>query len=91
MTETISKDEAQRIAKQAAHEAVSELLLRLGIDVNDADEIRSMQADLIYIRQQRKAAEQVGANVRRVALGAFVTGLISLVITGITQYFRQTG
>ena len=88
MTETISKGEAERIAKQAAHEAVSELLLRLGIDVNDADEIRAMQADLIYIRQQRKAAEQLGTNARRFVLGAFVTGVISLIITGLTQYFR---
>ena len=88
MSDALNRDEAKVIARTAAHEAVHELLIRLGVDVSSVEDIRQLQTDLIYIRQQRHAAEQIGANVRRALVGAFVTGLIGLVITGITQYWR---
>lgn len=65
----------REIARQAAKETVAEYFNILGVDINDPEERRSLQADHAYLRRSRQGAEEIAKIVRRsaitLALGGF--------------------
>lgn len=56
--------------------AVRNTLTTLGIDISSTKELRHVQADFIYIRQQRIGAEEVGKWTKKACVGAFISGTL---------------
>ena len=76
----ISQAELIKMLEKAAENGTNSALARLGFDTeNHLD----TQADMAFLRQQRRASEQVTRVIRRSLIGIAVTGLISLLTVGI--------
>ena len=77
--------------KAVVHEAVRETLLPFGIDIHDAESLRSFQSDLDYMRRSRRGAEQVAAWTRRGAIALCLSGLSWAVVEGLrTGFFKNS-
>jgi hypothetical protein len=66
--------EVERIASQAAKEAVNDLLLKMGVDVSQNGALIEMQADFQHVRKWRKSVETVQRQGLLTAVGVLVTG-----------------
>ena len=72
-------------AREAATEAVEDVLTRLGFDVDDPT---AAQADMHAVRRWRYAQKQAATMTIRATIGLLVTGTAALVILGIkTKFF----
>lgn len=66
-------------ASSIAREVVNELFLRFGVDCNNPNDVKALQADFAYLRKSRAGAEDLSRVLRRsaitVAIGAFAYAL----------------
>ncbi|MBI2240306.1 MAG: hypothetical protein HYU59_05820 [Magnetospirillum gryphiswaldense] len=72
------------LAKEVADEVVSQVFTRLGIDINDADEIRHFQANMQWVFRFRRLSEKVGATIILTIVTALTGGVLTLVWDAIT-------
>ena len=79
----MQEDEARQIAREAAALAVQEVFYRLGLFVDDQDELREYRKDFAFIRSQRRSAEAIAHHVRRVAIGVGLTRLLYVLWQGV--------
>jgi hypothetical protein len=79
----MQEEEAREIARQAAGLAVQEVFYRLGLFVDEPDELREYRKDFTFIRAQRRTSEAIAHHVRRAAIGVGVTGLIYVIWQGV--------
>jgi hypothetical protein len=63
-----------------ARKLVRAVLTEMGIDVADPNE---MQADFVFLRNQRKVSEKIGAAGRVAILGIVLSGIASLIWLGL--------
>lgn len=63
-----------------ARKLVRAVLTEMGIDVTDPNE---MQADFVFLRNQRKVSEKIGAAGRVAILGIVLSGIASLIWLGL--------
>ncbi len=88
----VTKDQAIAIAeaaaKEAAREAVRDMLLALGLDVEDADGIIRHQVDFAWLRRQRQASEQIAHWSRRTLIGLAVSGALGLLWLGLQEALK---
>lgn len=79
---TLDRDEVQEIVRAT----VSETLLRMGADVSTPEAVKGLQADFMFVRRQRRAAEAMRANAVKTLFwvaGAVALGFISWLAAGI--------
>ena len=81
----------QETAREAAREAVKDILLKLGFDTSDQEAIIEIQADTSYTRRQRRASERVKDWIWKTAIGAFVLGILALLVLGLQTKFGAPG
>lgn len=79
----MQEEEARQIAREAAGLAVQEVFYRLGLFVDEPDELREYRRDFAFIRAQRRSSEAIAQHVRRVAIGIGVTALIYVIWQGV--------
>ena len=82
----MNQSDAQEIAETAAREAVERTFVKMGLDTRDPHEA---QADMAYLRTQRKASERVGLALRVALYTTAVTGLLSMLWIGFKQAFTN--
>jgi len=75
----LTEQQAEEIARKASHQAMLELLEKLGVDTSD---VLEMQKDFAHLRQLRKSAEQFGLWTKRILLGIFITSVCATLWTG---------
>ena len=78
----MQENEVRLVVRQTVKEA----LLELGVDVEDANE---MQADLHFLRNQRRGSEQLGIAAKKGAIAtAFlaIPGVLWLIWEGLKQH-----
>ena len=63
-------EEFKKAAKEGTHEAMHELLEKFGFDVKHP---REMQADQLFIRQQRKSHEAMTSRFKMILTGILTT------------------
>ena len=78
----MQEEEARQIAREAAAMAVQEVFYRLGLFVDEPDELREYRKDFAFMRSQRRSSEAIAQNARRVAIGLVVTGLLYVLWEG---------
>lgn len=82
---------AERAAKKVAmtsdeiSEVVRTTLLQMGVDSGNPIEA---QKDFQHLRQWRRAGEELRSKSLVGLLALFITGLVSLVLLGLRQYFN---
>ncbi|TQV80766.1 hypothetical protein [Denitrobaculum tricleocarpae] len=82
----MNQADAHEIAAAAAEEAVERTFVRMGLDTRDP---REAQADMAYLRTQRKASERVGLALRVAVYTTAITGLLSMLWIGFKQAFSN--
>lgn len=82
----VSKQELEQLATLTAQKTAQELLERLGIDVAN---VRESQADFAHLRKQRLASEQIGKLATRALITIFLSGLFSLLVLGMKDFFKH--
>ncbi|WP_282609476.1 hypothetical protein [Pelagibius sp. Alg239-R121] len=82
----MNHDDARAIAAAAAREAVERTFVKMGLDTRDP---REAQADMAYLRSQRRASERVGMALRIAIYTTAITGLLSMLWIGFKQAFAQ--
>jgi hypothetical protein len=70
----------KEVAHEAAHEAVKETFIALGVDVTIP---LDMQEDFAFLRRMRHGAEKAGGRVVMTVLTIVVAGLVGLVWTNL--------
>lgn len=83
--EPITREEAHKIATEAATSAVRQVLREMGIDAADFKAIDNFREDLRWVSRYRKLSEDVGSKVI-VTLTTIATGGI---IAAIWQYVKR--
>lgn len=71
-------DASKALAKEVADEVVSQVFARLGIDINDTDEIRHFQANMQWVFRFRRLSEKVGATIILTIVTAVTGGIVTL-------------
>jgi hypothetical protein len=82
MTENDIRHLVEHAAKEAAHEAVKETLLKLGIRADDALEV---QADMQHLRSWRQASNTVKRQGLITAVGIITAGIIGMIWVAISK------
>ena len=82
MTDPEKDARTRAIAKEAAREAVQEMMTRLGIDnTNPLD----MQRDMQWVRDTRKGSEKIKEKGILTLIGAAVLGGVTILWLGLKQ------
>lgn len=88
----MTRDEMEHVAEAAAQrgaeKALAGMLERLGFDTDDH---RSAQADMLYLRKSRQAAESRWSKITLTVLGLGVTGAWSVFVVGIREWMKAHG
>ncbi len=84
----MNQDDAREIAMAAAREAVERTFEKMGLDTKDP---RGAQADMAYLRAQRRASERVGSALKAAVYTTLITGVLSMLWIGFKQAFSQGG
>lgn len=95
----------KQIAHEAAKEAITELFLKLGIDISNPIEVqKDMQSlramthrindpevtnDMAYLRELRLTSESIKSKTLLTFVGILVAGLVSTVVVGIKSVFAD--
>lgn len=83
---------AEKVARSHAElnsvvaEAVKQTLIQLGVDTSDP---LAMQRDFQHIRQWRESGEDLKRKGTLALLGIFFSGLVSLILLGIKEWFHK--
>lgn len=72
-------DDIHQIADEAAGAAVKRTFTALGIDIEDADEIRHFQANMAWVWRFRRLSEKVGTAVILTIVTLFSGGIVKLI------------
>lgn len=72
----VTESEAQYIARLAAKEALHELFLSLGVDVDDPTEV---QKDMAFLRNWRESTQAIKRQGVIAAIGVVVVGVLGLI------------
>lgn len=78
---TLTEAELRLLVKETIHET----LTSLGVDHSNPLE---MQKDNLFIREQRLAKESIEKKAKLTLLVIALGGLITLVLTGLREYFK---
>lgn len=76
---TISVELATSIAEAAAKKAVDNALRSLGVDL---DKPLETQQDFAFLRNQRRASEDVGKATKLALILALISGVLGLLVIG---------
>ena len=82
----MTREDAREIAMAAAREAVDRTFEKMGLDTRNP---REAQADMAYLRAQRRASERVGSALKAAVYTTVVTGVLSMLWVGVKQAFSQ--
>ena len=82
----MTNDDYNRRRVEPQQRNLADLFFRLGCDINDPDEIRSLAEDLRWIREKREAAEKRWAFRNRTVL-AIIGAVIGPPLTVAIQWF----
>jgi len=75
-------EDAKALAAAAASEAVRLTFARLGVDIDKAEEVRTFQANAMWVYRARHLSERVGSAILIAAATALVTALGWLIVQG---------
>lgn len=67
-------------------EAVKQTLIQLGVDTSDP---LAMQRDFQHLRQWRESGEDLKRKGTVALLGIFFSGLVSLILLGLKEWFHK--
>ena len=76
---SLTAEEVETIAAKAATQAVTETLLKLGVNAGDPDDYIEMQKDFAHVRAWRQSVETVRNRGLVVATGIIVSGIIGAI------------
>lgn len=71
----MDKEEARILAK----EVVKEILIELGVSIDNSDAKKEMQKDFLHLRRWRQAFEAAGKRILLVIVTAITAGIMSLI------------
>jgi len=75
-------DELERAAELGAEKAVAKMMLFLGVDITDKEDVKALRADLLNARKVRIAGARIGGAALLVIVGAIVTGAVAFMWSG---------
>lgn len=81
----MTEDQVRAIAREAAAEAVKEVLLRMGVGVDDPLEV---QRDMQHLRDFRKGVESVKTKGVLTIAGIVFSGFAALLFIGLRDFFK---
>ena len=82
--ETVAMSQAE--LNRVVAEAVKQTLTQLGLDTSDP---LAMQRDFLYLRQWRESGEDLKRKGTVALLGIFFSGLVSLILLGLKEWFHK--
>lgn len=82
--ETVAMSHAE--LNSVVAEAVKQTLVQLGVDTSDP---LAMQRDFQHLRQWRESGEDLKRKGTIALLGIFLSGLASLILLGIKEWFHK--
>lgn len=75
----LTSSEIEHLASEAAHKAVRETLLMMGVDVTDPKSLIEVQKDFAHTRESRLAIATIKTRAYMVATGTVVAGILAAV------------
>lgn len=80
--------------KALAREIAAEVFLHVGVDVRDADQLKTLRDDLAFLSRAARGAREVKSALIKTCVGAFATGVIAIFWLGlkdwVASFFEKT-
>jgi len=89
MTEESEKPKRGVVTYKSRNDAASEAFSRLGIDVDDVDDMRELSADLYFIRRMRQAHQSRINMTWTSAIAAIVSAIVGAAGVVITNLLHK--
>lgn len=77
---------ALRAADHTAEMVVSRIFLHVGIDITDKVAMANFREQLQFLARMERGTREVRSMAVKTCVGAFVTGLITLLVIGFTNW-----
>ena len=82
-----SQDNIKQIVREVSKATAAEIFRGLGVNINDADEVRRFQANMAWLFRFRRLSERVGTTV----IITLVTLMTGGVLKGVWDSFKVKG
>lgn len=79
MDERLSDEKLEEIAEKAADRAIEKFWHNLGVDLQEAQDMRDLLSDMLFLRGLRQTWQKIQSWSLYVAVTAFVGGILALV------------
>lgn len=86
MTNELDQNQVKDIAEQVSKEVVKQLMLTLGLNTNDPDEILKVQRDFAHLRSWRESVETIKHKSLAAAVWFIVTSSLGLLVVYISRH-----
>ena len=70
---------------EASRSGVTDAFAKIGVDINDKDEIRHFQANMMFVFRFRRLSEKVGATIILTAVTLITGGIVKLIWDGVKK------
>jgi hypothetical protein len=71
----MTKDEIQQLAREAGREGAQQALMALGIDMQDARQVKDARGAIAWAGQARKGTSALQKSALRTLVGLLITGI----------------
>ncbi len=78
----------QAIAQEAAERAVVNVLLRMGIDPEDHEGLKSLRENLSFLARMNRGANHVGSLFVKTCAGAAIMAFLWMLATGFKEWLH---
>lgn len=75
----MDEQQIREIAEVVAEEVTKDLFEKMGVNVEDFDDIRHFRSDLIWVRRYRQVSEKVGSRVLVTLTSMATVGIVAAV------------
>lgn len=82
MTGETMVDQLERAAELGAEKAVAKMMLILGVDITDKDDMKALRADLLNARKVRLAGDKIGGMALIIIVSALAAGALGFLWSG---------
>ncbi|MEQ9448752.1 MAG: hypothetical protein RLN70_07555 [Rhodospirillaceae bacterium] len=78
------------IARRIAREVANELLIRVGVDCDNPEDVKGLQADFAYLRKARIGSEELVRILKRSAITVAIGALAYALWHGVAQLISSS-
>ena len=82
MTKEEVEDLVAKTAKEAAREALKDVFLLMGVNIEGSEDILNMQKNFVHLQESREGKEEFMKKGKSALMAVFIAGTLGLLVKG---------